>query len=273
MKFRKLLSAASLVAVGAVAFAPAALAAETDNQTSEGKFTITAGTDPDFEGFIKPGTYQDKIGMDEAYGHNGSKSATLRFNWVPNFDFGTIAATTTDTIVNSKIHAYKYDDSALGSGGNIYQFMQVQDMTGNANSQFRVSLSVTNFTSGTGASATTLTNTRMRLLGLSTSNNLQVRPTNPSNNGLLQAPAIEADPGYLTLNPGTAVPILTATAPSTGNVGSNGSVSSVVFNDGYTAATDPTGTENDQVQLFVPSNEMIQGEYTATMTWSLDNTL
>ncbi|MHC5247614.1 WxL domain-containing protein [Enterococcus sp. LJL90] len=268
MKANKIITGLTLGVLGVVAFAPSALAASTDSQTTDGKVTITAGTDPTFEGFIKPGTYNDKIAMDATYGKNGSTTATLRFNWVPNFDFGTVSATAYDQVIDSKIHAYTYDDTSVGTGGNIYQFVQVQDMTGNASSNFKVSLSATTFADSPTSPTTSLTNTRIRLSGFTTTNNQQYNTT-VTNGSLLSALAISGD--YVELTPGSSYELMKTTT-STGNT-SNGSVSSLVFNNAYAAATDTTATTNDQVQLFVPSNEMIAGNYSSTLTWSLDDTL
>lgn len=268
MKANKLFTGLTLGVLGVVAFAPNAFAAATDTQTTNGSVAITAGSDPTFEGFIKPGTYNDKIGMDTTYGKNGSTTATLRFNWIPNFDFGTVSATAYDQVVDSKIHAYTYDDTAKGTGGNIYQFVQVQDMTGKATSNFKVTLSATTFADSPTSPTTSLTNTRIRLTGFSTTNNQQYNTT-ASNTSLLSALAITGD--YVELTPGSSYEVMKTTT-STGNV-SNGSVSSLVFNNAYSATTDPTATTNDQVQLFVPSNEMIAGSYSSTLTWSLDDTL
>lgn len=279
MKKKTVVTAAAISLLGLGAFAPQAFAAGTDSKDTTGSVEITAGSDLTFEGFIKPGTYDEKIDMTtgtNGYGEHGTAASTLRFNWVPNFKFGTVSATAYDQVIDSQIHAYTDDADDTQTEKPIYQFVQVQDMTGNASSQFRVTLAATHFSTA-GASPTVLTNTQIRLKGFTTTNNLEYN-TPKSNTELLTGILIPTNSYTAVPMDDSSVQILAAKTPFTADDGtrngSNGSISSLVFHSEYDpAATLASTAKNNEVQLFVPSNEMIQGQYTSTLTWTLDNTL
>ncbi|MEI5993964.1 WxL domain-containing protein [Candidatus Enterococcus mansonii] len=228
---------------------------------------------PESLGLVKPGTVEDNIWV----GNDGSfTTGSLRFSNIPHIRFGE---------VNIKAQSMRYDalmtTYQVAPNGekpketdpkiNIPHFAQVVDERGTTG-QFEVKVSATEFAQVNDATKK-LKNTRIELYNTTLRNNKVDKDNASSHDGdastLLDAPGVKNDEA-------TAIPISKQSSISLLKVktgkNANATISSVVFDKGYTSTTDYKAiTNNTSLKLFVPQGEQAEKgkNYKATLTWEL----
>lgn len=273
MKSRKFITA-SVALLMTMGFASTASAAEIGNTTTTGDVTFE-GADPGTEGGnpTAPDDNNENGGevITPGPGEGSHTKGALRIEHVPTLHFGKQKTSTKNQSYNSL-----WNKGTVGTGAttvDIPVFAQVRDETGLKTNTWDLNLSQTTaFSSKSG----TLDNTRVHIYAGTAYNSLK-----DSGGAAVVTPiSIDATNGY------TEVPL---SADGKGAItvlsgeNTNGSDTSIVFSD--TTQYDPgddvnnkdysvTGDSNQGLKLFVPSTDVAYAEgYSATFTWSLDDTL
>ena len=254
-------------------------AASAGTAEQETKGTVDFGVSTDRPNTIKPGT-NDPIIPEE--GDKGT--ATTENVWLlyaPSFKFGTKTINTSkDTEYAAKNIVYKKPNNTTDNF-ELPQLLQVADQSGIKGTKWAVSAYQTApFVTGSGSDTSSLTNTRIRLYGKSTTNNVRTATSD-----MLTTFAFESGKSYTTLGVGAtdSIEMLKSQASTADDKTTNGTVSSLVFKNNYseadygqTASADTDGnsvdkrTDNSDVKLFVPYKDTPQkASYTATIKWTL----
>lgn len=269
--------AATVFAGIAVSTSQAYAVTETADANTTGD--VTFGVSTTRPETIKPGT-NDPIIPENKIGNTSANNVWLLH--APSFNFGT------QTINTSEDTEYAVKNSTYKKSGNttddfeIPQFLQVADNSGKKGTTWSVTAyQDAAFASGTGASASTLTNARIRFYGQTLTNNVRTAAQIPD---AITGFTNDSGASYKTLPVGqaNATAVLTSKADTTDAKTTSGTTSSLVFKNAYSeadygtakaAATVTERANNTDVKLFVPYADTPQKlDYTAKIVWTLTAT-
>lgn len=222
---------------------------------------------------IKPGT-DEKIEMDTG-DNNGTTVSDIHLMHVPDFNFGY----NNETSVNTKDYSVLYESYRVqgqdAPNYRIPQFVQVADVSGIQGKKWKVTVEQTGLLKETGGHA--LKGSRINLHAQTLTNNVQTGDLNEIITGAaipvgdsLPIPVKDADSTG-------AITIFSSKAGKTDATTTNGTISSVVFQDNYNeadygTASSPSVTDrNAGVKLNVPQSDGVQvgKEYLANLEWTL----
>lgn len=247
-----------------------------DNADTNGD--VNFKTSKDRPNILKPGT-KDEIITPENKISDASQS-NVWLSHAPTFNFGVQNINTSkDTEYEVKNITYTKDKNTTDNF-EIPQFLQVADNSGKKGTSWSVTAYQKEaFKGGTGAAASTLTNSRIRFYGQTLTNNL--RDTQAAVDKTIIGFTKDSAVDYATLPVGSsnAITLMSSKASELDAETTSGTVSSLVFKDSYDQTdygkTPFTGTvtdraNNDGVKLNVPYADTPQElAYTATINWTI----
>lgn len=295
MKKNKLFTVLGISLASVAVFSGMTQKVNAESTNTEGRVSFKEPDNPtDPEGpfaLIKPGEYDKWITIKKGEGKQ-TLDGKFRFSFVPNFDFGTVEVSSTDSYHNlqKSIPYQSYDpvtdkkmfdeNDATRDIKYLPPFIQVVNLRG-TNAEYKVSVKAGKFIgSKAGVPAGgQLENTSIQIKDfLSRNNVLNQNNLNGSADSILEGPKdslLDADK-YLNLRSDTNLLIMN-TKSGEGKK-TDGSASSLVFQKDYDLATDYKAElikTSDSVRLFVPASDAptIGVDYTAVVTWTLEDTI
>ena len=296
MKNTKLMTVLGLSLISTVALV--AVSQEVDaveSTTTQGRVSFKEPgnpTDPDGPfALIKPGTYDEWITIKKDEGKQ-TLDGKFRFSFVPNFDFGTVEVSSTDSYHNLQ-HSIPYQSYDPVTDKKMFDetdtsrdikylppFLQVVNLRG-TNQEYKVSVKAGKFIGSKSGQPTggELENTSIQIKDFLTRNNvLNQNNLNGSADSILEGPkaAMLNAQGYLNLRSDTDLLIMNTKKGEEKKT--DGSASSLVFQKDYDLGKDyPADVikTSDSVRLFVPASDTptIGVNYTADVTWTLEDTI
>lgn len=241
--------------------------ADVKETPTDGFIEFKTGGDDMTGEITKPDTEDEFITPNPEEGGNSTKGP-LRLSYVPAFNFGTQDISSDTKNYQAVMLHFRAADlkDPVDYADKLPHFIQVVDERGE-NLQWKVNISQSVFTpdaASVAKGAKPLANTKV----IFTEKKLFNTNNQAGIDTLVEGFATDT----LSLEPGGASSELVKT-----KVGqtTNGSKTSLVFNNAYTAATPITAEKNSGVTLEVPKSDvkMDKAKYTAQLIWTLSDTL
>ncbi|MGM0213480.1 WxL domain-containing protein [Enterococcus sp. AZ109] len=251
----KLIRLATVATLGSslVAGSVSTFAAENRTGTTDNEVTFIEGDDGG-GGTVEPPVEPPIEPIDPIDPIDPGADGPLNLMYVPKkMDFGSVGISATDAVYNM------IAEEITGSGGTVsapyVSFAQVKDTRG-THEGWDLKVELSNFTTGSGASAKTLAGAQVKL----------------SDPVIDHAGTSAPTASTVTIEPGSKVSVMSAAD------GQGAGTSSVIWGD-QTQLTDDAAdpdidvVENEAIQLLVPASATPEAaKYTATMTWELSST-